>query len=76
MPNDVSEALIFLLLHKGESREDQEFSLLYVVQTGCRVHTVSYPKCTGSSFPGGLVVKRPGRETDNSPPDCAEVKKI
>jgi hypothetical protein len=28
---------------------------------------------TGSSFPG---VKRPGRETDHSPPTSAEVKKM
>jgi hypothetical protein len=30
-----------------------EFSLLHIVHTGSRVHPASYPKGTGSSFPGG-----------------------
>jgi hypothetical protein len=37
-----------------------EFSLLHIVQTGSRVHPVSYPVGTGGSFPG---VKRQGRES-------------
>jgi hypothetical protein len=36
-----------------ESRQRQEFSLLYVVQTGSGVHLTSYPMGTGGSFPGG-----------------------
>jgi hypothetical protein len=49
------------------------FSLLHVVQTGSGVHPTSYPMGTGGSFPG---VKRPGRESDHSPPTTAEVKKM
>jgi hypothetical protein len=30
----------------------QEFSRLYVVQTGSRAHLASYPTGTGGSFPG------------------------
>jgi hypothetical protein len=40
---------------------------------GFGVHPTSYPKGTGSSFPG---VKRPGREVNHSPPTSAEVKKM
>jgi hypothetical protein len=35
----------------------QEFLLLHVVQTGSGAHTVSYPVCTGVSFPGGKVAR-------------------
>jgi hypothetical protein len=56
-----------------ESLYGQEFSLLYVVQTGSGVHLTSYPMGTGGSFPG---VKLPGREADYSPPASAEVKKM
>jgi hypothetical protein len=35
-----------------ESQYGQEFSLLYVVQTGSGVHPTSYPMDTGGSFPG------------------------
>jgi hypothetical protein len=37
------------------------------------VHPTSYPMGTGGRFPG---VKRPGRESDNSPPARAKVKKM
>jgi hypothetical protein len=36
-----------------KSQQDQEFSLLHVVQIGCGVHPTSYPMGTGGSFPGG-----------------------
>jgi hypothetical protein len=36
-----------------ETRQGQEFSLLYVVQTGSGVHPTSYPIVTGGSFPRG-----------------------
>jgi hypothetical protein len=36
-----------------ESRWGQEFSLLYVVQTGSGVHSASYPVDTGGYFRGG-----------------------
>jgi hypothetical protein len=41
------------------------------VSMGVVRHPASYPMGTRDSFPG---VKRPGRETDNSPPSSAEVK--
>jgi hypothetical protein len=36
-----------------ESRQGQEFSLLYVVQTGSGAHPAFYPMGTGASFFGG-----------------------
>jgi hypothetical protein len=51
-----------------ESWQGQEFSLLYVVQTGSGVHPTSYTMGTG--------VKRPEREADHSPPTSAEAKKM
>jgi hypothetical protein len=36
-----------------ESRYDQEFSFLHVVQTGSGVNPISYPMGTRGSFPGG-----------------------
>jgi hypothetical protein len=36
-----------------ESRQDQEFSLLHVVQTDSGVHPTSYPTVTGTYFLGG-----------------------
>jgi hypothetical protein len=36
-----------------ESRYDQEFSLVHVVQTGSGVHLASYTMGTGGSFSGG-----------------------
>jgi hypothetical protein len=56
-----------------ESWWEQEFSLLYVVQTHSEAHPASYPMGTVDSFPHG--VKRQGREADHSPPSSAEVKK-
>jgi hypothetical protein len=47
------------------------FSLHHRVQTGSGAHPASYPMGTRNSF---LRVKRPGRETDHSPPSSAEVK--
>jgi hypothetical protein len=35
-----------------ESRYDQEFSLLQIVQMGYGVHPTSYPMSTGGSFLG------------------------
>jgi hypothetical protein len=48
-----------------------DFSLHDRVQTGSGAPPASYPVGTWGSFPG---VKRPGRETDHSPPSNAEVK--
>jgi hypothetical protein len=47
------------------------FSLHHRVQTGSGAHRSSYPMGARDSFPG---VKRPGRESDHSPPSGAEVK--
>jgi hypothetical protein len=55
-----------------ESRWGQKFSLLHVVQTGSEVHLTSYPMGTGGFSP---TVKRPGPETDHSPPASAEIRK-
>jgi hypothetical protein len=55
-----------------ESLWRQELSLLHI-QTGCRIHPVSYPMSTEALSPG---VKRPGRAADHSPPTSAEVKKM
>jgi hypothetical protein len=41
------------------------------VQTGCGVQPDSYPMHIGVSIPG---IKRPGRESDHSPPSRAKVK--
>jgi hypothetical protein len=49
----------------------QDFSPLHVVQTDSGVHLASYPMDTGGHFP---ALKRPGRETDHSPPTSAELK--
>jgi hypothetical protein len=49
----------------------RNFSVHHRVQTGSGAHLASYPMNTRGSFPG---VKRPGRETDHSPPSSAEVK--
>jgi hypothetical protein len=56
-----------------ESRYAQEFSLLYVVQTGSGTHPASYPMGKGAL---SLGIKRQGREADHSPPASAEVKKM
>jgi hypothetical protein len=55
-----------------QSRQNQQFSLLHVVQTDSGVHQASYPMDMGGGSPG---IKRPGREADHSPPSSAEVKK-
>jgi hypothetical protein len=49
----------------------QDFSLLYVVQSGSEAHPASYPMVIGPLSPG---VKRLGHEADHSPPSSAEVK--
>jgi hypothetical protein len=49
----------------------KRFSLLHSVQTGSWVQPASCPKGTGHFYP---EVKRPGRESDHSPPSNAEVK--
>jgi hypothetical protein len=46
------------------------FSLLHPVQTGAGAHPASYPMGTGSL---SLVIKRPGREANHSPPASAGV---
>jgi hypothetical protein len=56
-----------------ESRWDQEFSLLHVVDTYSGIHPTSYPISTEAFSPG---VKWPVHEADHSPPVGAEVKKI
>jgi hypothetical protein len=50
----------------------KDYSLLNVVQTGSEAQPASYPMDTGTLSPG---VRRPGRETDHSPPTSAKVKK-
>jgi hypothetical protein len=47
------------------------FSLHHRLQNSSGAHPASYPMGTRNSFPG---VKRPGRESDHSPPSSAEVK--
>jgi hypothetical protein len=47
------------------------FSLYHRVQNGSGAHPTSYPMGTRGSLPGA---KRPGRESDHSPPSSAEVK--
>ncbi|PNF15380.1 hypothetical protein B7P43_G00977, partial [Cryptotermes secundus] len=48
------------------------FNIILPPQTGSVAHTASYPTVPGTLSQG---VKRPGRETDHSPPTSAEVKK-
>jgi hypothetical protein len=48
------------------SRQGQDFSLLYIVQTGSGAHPASYIMGTVGCFPGG--------KSDHSPPTSAEVK--
>jgi hypothetical protein len=55
-----------------ESWQDQEFSLLHIIQTGSGVHPSSYPMGMGTLSQG---VKQQGREADHSPQTSAEVKK-
>jgi hypothetical protein len=45
---------------------------LVSVQISYEAHPASYPKGTGSSFPGGKA--RPGRDADHSLPSSAKVK--
>jgi hypothetical protein len=52
----------------------QIFSLLHSVQTDSGAHRASYTMGTGGSFAGGGGVKRPGRETDHSPPSNVEAE--
>jgi hypothetical protein len=47
------------------------FSLHHRLQNGSGAHPASYPMGTRAL---SLGVKRPGRETDHSPPSSAEVK--
>jgi hypothetical protein len=56
-----------------ESRQGQEFSLLYVIQTSSGAHPASCPMGAGALSP---KVKRPGCEADHSPPTSAEIKKM
>jgi hypothetical protein len=48
----------------------QDFSLFHRVQTESRAQSASYPVGTGAL---SLVIRRPRRETDHSPPFSAEV---
>jgi len=54
-----------------DSRQRLGIFFLHRVQTGSGAHAASYPRGTVGSFPG---VKRPGLETDHSPPFSAVVK--
>jgi hypothetical protein len=47
-------------------------SILHVVETGTGAHPASYPMGAGTLSPG---VKRPGRESDHSPPTTTELKR-
>jgi hypothetical protein len=49
------------------------FPLRYRVHIGSEAHPASRPVCTGAV---SLVVKRPEREVDHSPPSNAEVKEF
>jgi hypothetical protein len=49
----------------------ENFSLHHRVKTGSGTHPASYSIGTRVSFPG---VRRPGRESDHSPPSSAEVR--
>jgi hypothetical protein len=40
-----------------ESRQDKEFSLLHVVQTGSGVRPTYYPMSRGGSFPGSKAAR-------------------
>jgi hypothetical protein len=51
--------------------EENDFNLLHSVKTNCGTHPASYPMDTEGSLPWD---KRPGRETDRSPPSSAYVK--
>jgi hypothetical protein len=51
--------------------EARDFSVFHSVKTGFVAHSISYPMGTGAFTP---AVKRPGHETDHSPPHSAEVK--
>jgi hypothetical protein len=44
---------VYRSVSEFEFRQGQEFSLLYVVQTGSGVHPTSYPMGTGGFLPGG-----------------------
>jgi hypothetical protein len=61
-----------LCIATGYWLDDRQYSFLHVVQTGSGVHLNSYYMVTGAFSPG---LKRSGRETDNSSPNSAEVKK-
>jgi hypothetical protein len=50
---------------------DKDFSLFHCVGTGCRFHPASYSMGTEEFFNG---IKRPGSETEHSPPSRAVVK--
>jgi hypothetical protein len=54
-----------------ESLQRQDFSVIFVVQTGSGVHLASFPMGTGGFLPG---VKSPGRKADHSPSTSAEIK--
>jgi hypothetical protein len=54
-----------------ESRQEQDFSPLHVIQASFGTHAASYPLRTGPLSPG---VKQSESEADNSPPTSAEVK--
>jgi hypothetical protein len=49
----------------------EKFCSLQSVETGSGAHPVPYAMGAEGSFPG---VKRPGRETEHSPPSSAEDK--
>jgi len=48
-------------------------SLCLRIQAGSGAHPASFSVGTGAFIP---VVKRPGRESDHSPPSTAEVKDV
>jgi hypothetical protein len=52
-------------------RGARDFCLLQSIQTGSGAHLASYPMGTWAL---SLGAKRPGRETDYSPPVSAEVE--
>jgi hypothetical protein len=47
------------------------FSILHNVQTGSEAHPASYPVGIAGCFSG---IKRPGRESDHSPPFSTKVR--
>jgi hypothetical protein len=62
-------------LEVGVRVQKWQCSLLHIVRTASGVHPNSYPVGNGGGGALSFLVKRQGREADNSPPTNAEVNK-